>query len=883
MNVERWLRSLPLRWRSLARRSQVEQDLDDEIAYHLERQVEELVAQGVARDEAWRSVRRDFRVERIKEECRDVRAGQVLERVWQDARYAARTLRRAPGFTLVATLTLALGIGATTAVYSLIDVVLFSRLPYPGPDRLVSVTGTYPNGAFAAMRREIRTLDVGAYADGYAFTLTGYGTPVRLSGARVSAELFSILGVAPQHGRWLRAGEDEAPNDRFVILSHAAWLTRFGGDPRIVGRSVALDGQPREVVAVMPASFVFPSRRTEVWVPLGLDPRNTPRYWAGDFMPIVGRLRPGAGMADARADVRFFQAHIGERFPWRMPPEWNRDISAIPLQDALVGGVRTRFLIMLAAVAVVLVIACANVANLTLARAASRRREITVRTALGAAPRRIAQQLVTEGVVLASLGAIAGVLVAANGLALLEVILPPDTPRLMEAHVSWRALLFAGTLAVVTGCSFGLAPLAQVARIRLRPGLESEQRQIGSISAPLRAALTIAQVAGAVLLLISAALLVRSLWTLSREDPGFRADQIVTARIAPSESVCSTPDKCLAFYDELEAGVRSAPDVRGAALVNTLPLTGAVAKRSMVLEGYTPPSSKSAPLFWLHAVTPDYFAVMDIRVELGRTFTRADLSGRPPVAIVTAATAQRFWPGENPIGRHVRFVGEQRWHTVVGMVADVRAFTLAQNVPGWIDGAAYVPYSPAATMEDGRIPTDMSIVLQTSMDRGRVIALLERIAARGPGTVVVTDVRAMNAITADAVAAPAATTSVLVAVAALALTLGCIGVYGVLSFLVSRRTREIGIRLALGARPMDVFWLVIREGAALCVTGIVIGIAGALAATRWLSSELHGVNPADPVTYAAVAAAVALVSLAACSVPTRRAMRVDPLIVLREP
>jgi len=436
----------------------------------------------------------------------------------------------------------------------------------------------------------------------------------------------------------------------------------------------------------------------------------------------------------------------------------------------------------------------------------------------------------------------------------------------------------------VTGCAFGLAPVAHVTRLRLRAGLDSGERGFsGAVAGRLRAALTIAQVAGAVLLLISACLLVRSLWTLSRADPGFHADQVVTARISPEESVCSAPERCLAFYRALEAGVRAAPGVRGAALVNTLPLTGEVAKRSVVLEGYTPPSSKGAPLFWLHAVTPDYFTVMDIRVDLGRAFTPADLSGRPPVAIVTAATAQRFWPGENPVGRHMRFVGERTVHTVVGVVADVRAFSLARNVPGWIDGTAYVPYSPAATMEDGRIPTDMTAVLKTSMDRGLVTSMLEEVAARESGTVVISDVRPMRAITADAVAAPAATTSVLVTVAALALTLGCIGVYGVLSFLVSRRTREIGIRLALGARPMNVFWLVVREASVLCAAGITLGIGGALAVTRWLSSELHGVKATDPATYAAVAAAVALVSFAACAAPTRRAMRVDPLIVLREP
>jgi predicted permease len=885
VKFERLLYVLPLRWRSLARQSQVEQELDDELRFHLEQQVEDLVAGGMQPAEAWSIVRRNFGgVDRAKEACRDARRVSVVETTMQDVRYAARMLGRSPGFAAVGVLTLALGIGANTAVYGLADAVLLARLPFAAPEQLVSLTGTYPNGGFAAMRREIRTMDVAAYAEGHWFTLTGDGAPARLSGTRVSAELFSLLGVAPARGRWLRAGEDETPNDRFVILSHAVWESRFGRDGTIVGRSIALDGQPHEVVAVMPASFEFPSRRTEVWVPLAIDPRNTARYWAGDFMPIVGRLRPGAALSDAHADIRLFQSRIVGRFPWRMPSDWNQNVTAVPLHDALVGGVKARLLIMFAAVAVVLVIACANVANLSLSRAASRHREMGIRIALGAAPQRIAQQLLTESILLAILGAIAGVLVAVQALAALKLVLPPDTPRLMEAHVSWRALVFAGALAIVTGCGFGLVPLVQAARLRVRAALDSGGRgTAGVVARRMRAALAIAQVACAVLLLIAAGLLVRSLWALSSADPGFDPDGVMTARIAPAESVCGSPERCFAFYRAFDTDVRSVAGIDGAAFVNTLPLTGAVAKRSVELEGHTADASRAAPLFWLHAITPDYFKVMGIRLELGRAFTHADLSGRPAVAIVTSSTAERFWPNQDPIGKHVRFVREQQAHTIVGVVADVRAFDLARSVPGWIDGAIYVPYGPNATMEDGRVPTEMAVVVKTHMDSADVRSMLERTVARSSGGVSVGGVRPMRSLAADAVAAPAATTSVLVTIAALALALGCIGVYGVLSFLVSRRTRDIGIRIALGARPQDVFWLVIREGAALCGTGIALGVAGALAVTRWLSSELHGVTPTDPATYAAVAIAVALVSLLACYVPTRRAMRVDALIVLREP
>jgi putative ABC transport system permease protein len=880
MRFEHWLYVLPLRWRTLVRRRRVEQDLDDELQDHVLATVEEHVKAGVGPEEARRLALRGLRdVDRTKEDVRDTWGVAFLDTLRQDVRYGARTLRATPGFTVVAVLTLALGIGANTAVFSLVDGILLSPLPYPQSDRLISVTGTYPNGAFERMRQAMRSLDVAAYAEGHWLTLAGDGEPMRISVTLVSAELMSVLGVKPLIGRLLRPGEDVASRDRFVILGHALWQSRFHGDQRAIGRSIELDGVAREVIAVMPPSFQFPSARTQAWIPLGIDAANQSHYWAGDYMPVVGRLREGRTTGQAHAEIRLFQSGIGAQFPWKMPADWNRDVAVIPMEDAAVSGVRLRLLILMGAVLLVLVTACANVANLSLSRAMAREREIGIRAAIGAGPRRIARQLLTESVLLALVGAATGLLFATQALAVLKLVLPADTPRLAEVHLNWRVLVFAAALAVLSGCAFGLAPVLQALRVRLRVAMDAGGREgRRSIAWPLRAGLTIAQVACAVLLVIAAGLLLRSLWTLTRVDPGFRPDQIVTAVVSPTESVCGTPARCLAFYRAFEDKVQSASGVRGAALVNTLPLTGAVAKRSLEIEGY----KSEAPLFWLHAITPDYFRVMDIRVETGRAFTREDTSGGAPVAVVTSATAQRFWPGQSPLGRHVRFVGESHWHTIVGVVSDVRAFDLTRNVPSWIAGAVYVPHGLNATMEDGRIPTDMTLVLRTSMDSADVGAALRRAAGELSGQVAISEVRPMSAVVADAVAAPAATTSLLVTMAALALTLGCIGVYGVLSFLVSRQTRDLGIRLALGAQRRDVFWLVIREGAGLCLAGIVLGVAGAMAMTRWLSSELYGISPTDPATYIAVAAVVSLVTLLACYVPTRRAMGVDPLIALRD-
>ncbi|MGC2186000.1 MAG: ABC transporter permease [Terriglobales bacterium] len=800
----------------------------------------------------------------------------------QDIRYALRQLQKNPGFTVVAVLTLALGIGGNTAVFSLVNGILLLPLPYHQPEQLVSVTGTYPKGALVAMREQMRTMDVAAYSEGHDMNLTGIGEPVRLTGASVSAELLSILGTRPALGRTFFAGEDSAGQDNFVVLSHALWQQRFGSDPSIVGRSVELEGESRQVLGVMPADFHFPSAKTQLWIPLRNDPRNPVAYWAGDFMPVVGRLRPGSTLQQARAEVRVFQSHVGALFPWKMPASWNADVSVVWLQNGMVADVRTRLLMLLAAVALVLLIACANVANLTLSRAASREKEISIRSALGAVPRRIARQLLTESVLLAALGGLLGLAFAAAGLSLLKVTLPADTPRLAGVQMDGRVLLFTGGLAILTGFIFGIAPALQTSRTAVAQSLNSGGRGATvSVSRHLRSSLAVAEVAFAVLLVTAAALLIRSFWTLSHVNPGFQSEHIVTARITPNESFCSDTARCLSFYRSVLDQVQSAPGVSGAALVNTLPLGGRVSKRSLEIENFVVPPAQTSPLFWLDVVTPEYFHVMDIPLLSGRWFTQSDASGNPPVAVVAAATARRFWGSANPVGKHIRFVGEKEWRTVVGVVADVRAYDLQHSEPEFMQGTLYVPHSPKGTLEGGTLPAEMTIVVRTSWDEAQAGAMLSRVVTGLNQEAPVSEIRTMRAVMSEAVSTPASTTSLFVTFAALALVLGMVGIYGVLAFLVSKRTREIGIRIAMGAQRRDVLWLVMKEGARFSLIGIVLGLAAAVALTRLLSSELYGVSPMDPVTYAGVAAAMAMVTLLASYVPTRRAMRVDPLIALR--
>ena len=804
-----------------------------------------------------------------------------MQTVWQDVRYGLRMLAKNPGFTAIAVLTLALGIGANTAIFSLVDGILLRPLPYPRPEQLVRLTGSYPRGAFVAMRDQVRTLDVAAYAEGHEFNLTGQGEPVRLAGTFVSAELFSVLNARPEKGRTFYPGEDTAGQDNYVILSHALWEQRFAGDPTIIGRSIELEGVSRQVVGVMPESFRFPSGKTELWIPLHNDPRSVYEYWAGDFMPVIGRLRREVGIAEAGADIRTFQSRVFALFPWTMPASWNAGVNVVPLQSGMVEDVRVRLVLLLAAVALVLLIACANVANLTLSRAATREREINIRFALGAGRQRIASQLLTESVLLACMGGLLGLFFASAGLSLLQAALPADTPRLADVHIDWQVLVFTGGLALVAGLIFGLVPALQWSRRGqvLPAALKSGGRgAVVSVSQRLRSSLVAGEVAFAVLLVIAAGLLIRSFWALSHVDLGFRAQQLVTARITPNESFCSDAARCLDFYRDVLAHLRNSPGVTAAALVNTLPLGGRVSKRSLEVENLNP--GEILPLFWLDIITPDYFSTMGISLLAGRAFTDSDTTGAP-VAIVSAETARRFWPSQSAVGKHVRLLDEKEWRTIVGVTQDVRAYDLQQNVPNWIRGTAYVPYNRTATLETRRIPAEMTVTIRVASDTAQVGAMLRRVVADLNPQVPVSEVKTMNAVVADAAATPASTTSLFVTFAGLALLLGMIGIYGVLSFLVSKRTREIGIRISLGAQRRDVLLLIMKEGAKFSFVGVVLGVAGAFGVTRLLASQLYGVSVTDPITYGAVAILMTVVTLLACYIPARRAIRIDPLVALR--
>jgi predicted permease len=858
-------------------------DLEQEIKAHLQLATQDRIDRGESEQQATHSARREFgNVALVEHVTRDQWAWTWLEALLQDLRHGARLLRRNPGFTAIAVLTLALGIGANTAIFSLVNGILLRPLPYSHAEQLLSVTGFYPKGALAALRERSHTMDIAGYVEGYQFNLTGLGEPVRLNATLVSAELFSVLSAEAKIGRTFRAGEDLAGQNNFVILSQSLWQQRFASDPNIIGHSINLDGIPRQIVGVMPSDFRFPSPQSEIWIPLNMDSRDAHTFWAGDFMPVIARLRPGATTQQAAAEIRLLQSQLPALFPWPMPKSWNADVTAVSLQTGLVSDVRARLLILLVAVALVLLIACANVANLTLSRASVREKEIAIRASMGAARHRIVGQLITETVLLAAIGGALGLFFAGIGLSLLKSALPADTPRLTDVAIDWRVLLFTAALAIFTGIVAGIAPAFQSARADLTESLKSGSRGATvSTSRRVRSILVVGELALAVLLVSGAGLLIRSLYALSHVNPGFRSENVLTARVSPNQTFCNEPGRCFSFYHDLLSGVRALPGITSAALVSTLPLDGRVSKRSAEVENYLPTNDKLVPLFWLNPISPAYFTTMHIPLLRGREFTEADTAGNFRTAIISAETARRFWPNQDAVGKHLRFIGQNDWCTIVGVAADVRGYNLRQNIPEFMDGIIYVPYGPGATREDGAIPAEMTLVIRSAATTPQLEQSLRNLTTTLNPEAPVSEVKPMPTILTEATSAPRSITSLFAAFAALALVLGVIGIYGVISFFVGQRTREIGIRLALGAQRRDVLKLVVHEGLTLTLTGIIAGLLAAVALTRFLGTLLYGVSPTDPADFAAVATLFAIVALAACYIPARRAMQVDPLVALR--
>jgi predicted permease len=866
-------------------RRQQDPQLEEEIRIHLEMAKRDRMDHGESAAHAESAARREFgNVALVTDVTRRQWGWIWLEELWHDLRYGARMVRRNPGFTSVAVLTLVLGIGANSAIFSLVNGVLLQSLPFAQPDRLVAATSYFPKGPFVIMRDQSRTMEVIANTDATEFNLTGKDLPVRLTGTSVSARWFNVLGVQAEMGRTFQDGEDQPGKEAVVILSHALWAHRFASDPNILGRSLTLDGTNRQVIGVMPAAFRYPSPKTELWVPMDLDPRNLGDYWGSSYMPFEARLRPGATLEQAQGELKQLRLAVLAAYPWRMPDNVWAAATISPLGDLLVGDdVRERLLLLLGAVALLLLIACANVANLLLARATSRQREIAVRSALGAGRWRIARQLVTECVLIFALGGGLGLLAARWALIVLKATLPADMPRLADVTIDARVLLFTALLSILTGLFFGMVPASGTSAFDLIKTLKTGERG-GTSAYRLSRLLVMAEVGVSVVLVIAAGLLVKSLWNLSNSDIGFHREQILTARVTPNQSFCADAERCMTFYRDLLARLKALPEVTDVAAVNGLPLTGMWNTIPSNIEARPVEPGAHVPMLMERICTSGYLQVLGIPLLQGRGLTEADAAqSAQRVVLISKSTAERYWPGKSAIGERIKPAWLSEWWTVVGVVGDVHEATMTKTLINWIDGEFYTAYGAHAVQDAGpeAPPAELTLVIRTAAPQTQLGSELQAIVSGLNGDVPVSQVEMLSDWVHEAVAGTRSTASLFSIFASLAVVLGAIGIYGVISYSVAQRTREIGIRMALGACRNEVVLLVVGQGAKLALIGVAAGLIGAALLTRLMASLLYGVTAGDPFTYLAVGVLLMVVAVTASYLPARRAMRVDPMVALR--
>jgi putative ABC transport system permease protein len=803
-----------------------------------------------------------------------------------DLRQAVRGMRSSPGATLTAVAALAIGIGANTAIFSVVDAVLLRPLPFAEPDRLFMVWQNDTNrhterewvspANFLDWRRDSRAFSSLAAFSESGFNLTGSGEPERLDGQRVSASLFPLLGVGAALGRSFLSEEDQAGAARVVILSDGLWRRRFGADPAIVGRSILLDGESVAVVGVMPPRFRFPGEEDDLWVPLAFDGKEAARR-RSLMLRVVGRLAPGVTAGEARAEMETIARRLERAYP-----EANAGMGAtlVGLQDQMVGDARAALYVLLAAVGAVLLIACANVASILMTRAAARGRDLAIRAALGASRARLVRQLLTESVLLALLGGALGILLALWGIDVLQAGIPADIPRFSRIGLDPRVLVFTLGVSLLTGLLFGVLPALGASRPDLNEALRDGVRGTsGPARSRARAALVVAEVALALVLLIGAGLLIRSFANVRGLNPGFLPENLLTLRMDLPEKKYGDLGARSAFYREILDRVGGIPGVRDAGLVTFLPLTFVGGSFAFQVEGRPIPPAGQEPFTVYRVVSPGLFGAMGIPLLRGRTFTDADDVRTPLVAIIGDTMARQVFPGQDPVGRRILFgVGPQgpdaQWVTIVGVAGDVRQFDLDSDPRP----AVYVPYAQETLFWFA--PRDLVVRAAGTEPLALAAAVRATIRSVDPNQPI-SSVRTMDDVVSEASARRRFSALLLGVFAAAALILAAVGVYGVVACSVEQRTREIGIRMALGARRRQVFGLVVGQAARLALLGVALGLAGSLALTRLLGSLLFGVTPTDPLTFVLTALVLPTCAVVACLVPARRATRLDPMVALR--
>ena len=889
MNLRRAWHIVRMRLRSLARRKRVERDLDKELRFHIEQQVEENLALGMPPAEARRAALRKLGgLTQIEEECRDMRRTDSIENLWRDLRYALRMLGKNPGFTVVIVLTLALSIGANSAIFSVIDGVLLRPLPYPDADRIVRIFFHSANYAkfplnpfdfrdFRARNRSFESLAGFTRGD---LQLSGTGQPERFAGFQVTAGFFRVLGLHVARGREFNINDEIEGNGRLVILSDRLWRSKFAADPHILGRKIVLDAQPFTVAGVMPPGTEHPGNEyhglahgetVDLWWPFTF--RGNPAQRGSHYLEVIGRVKKGVTPARAQAEMNALIAQLAREHPDALAG-WQALV--IPLYQEIVGPSRRLLLVLLGAVGLVLLIACANAANLLLAKATARQREIAVRAALGAGRARLVQQMLTESLLVALLGGGLAVAIAVVGVKALVALLPAGFPRAATIHVNTAVFAFTLLIALATGVLFGLAPALQAAHTDPQQGLRDGGRSAtsGGRHLRLRSLLVVGEVSLACVLLIGAGLMLRSFVNLLRTDPGFRPEHLLTASISlPDEKY--KPLETIRFYDRLLANLNSVAGIRAAGVGTDLPWTGYDDNvGGFTIEGKKPAANEEYHARY-HVASPDYFRAMGIPLIRGRFFSADDKIDARLALIVNESMARRYWPNEDALGKRITFDDapkEKDWMTIVGIVGDVK------DKPD--SRAAEMALWWPITQTPVSINT-MSIAVRGSSDPALLVnGLREAVRGMDP-SLAVADIRAMDQIADANVSTPRFALFLVALFAGLALTLAAIGMYGAISYSVSQRTHEFGLRMALGAKQWDVQRLVLRQGVRLALFGVLLGLAGALALGRVLWSLLYEVSVVDPLTFTSVTIVAIVIAALACYLPAHRATAADPMRALR--
>ncbi len=870
-----WMRELRFQFLGLFRRRKLEMEMAQEMKMHLENETRRNVAGGMSPEEAHHEAQRSFGgAEQIKEQARDQRSWMWLEQLAQDLRYAGRMLVKNPGFSVVVVLTLGLGIGATTAMFSTASTVLFRALPYPNSDRLVALTETHQQNDssgnpanFFEWQKQATGLENLAATFLTIGNLSGVDEPLPVRVQLVTANFFATVGVHPAIGRDFRSEEDQRGSDNVVILSHNFWVRHFGARSDALNQTIKLDNEAVTVVGVMPATFYSLTDGVEMWRPFPFRATDKTRHGNHFLDYMIGRLKPGATVTQVQSEVSVIASRLAQEFP-----DTNKDwgVSVKPLLDVYVHGVRTLIFALLGAVGFLLLIGCANIANLLLARAFARQKEIVLRISLGASRGRVVRQFMTESLLLALLGGTLGILLARWGMVLL-VKFAPEVPRLSESVIDGRALAFSAVLTLLTGLAFGLVPALNATRIDLNTTLKSGSRGSTQGGQKSRGFLVASEIALALMLLVGAGLFVRSLMQLQKVNPGFQPTDAMTVNLRLPRSKYATAAQMTSFADQAVASFSALPSVRNVGAAQWLPLSENSVTTPFSIAG-RPVDSNENLIAAYYAVTPGYAQAMGISLQKGRFFTDRDAQNAPHVAVISTALARRYFPNTDPIGQRIHASGApEEWSEIVGVVGDVKAYSMQDD-----DNGAQI-YEPFAQHPS---PTINFVIRSAGSAAGLPAALRSAVQAVDKDQPVIA-IRPLAGAVAKSFSTLNFTVFLFAVFSFVALALASLGIYGVMAYFVTQRTNEIGIRMALGAQRGNILFLVLEQGGRFVGAGLIVGLLGALGLSHLIQSMLFGIGARDLFTFAAVAASLAVVATIACIVPALRAIKIDPLIALR--